>query len=255
VRLEVLGCSGGIGRGLRTTSLAIDDDILIDCGTGIGDLPVERLREIRRVFLTHAHLDHVAGLPLLADTVFDTLKSRPLAVHCEDHTHQVLREHIFNWRIWPDFFVLPRGQEPALHHVPFHPGDVWEDGERRVEAIRMEHTVPAMGYFISNGRSAIAFTGDTTRTERFWQVLNARPRLDVLIIECAFGNEDIEVCRLAKHYCPTILAEELERLEHDPLICITHLKPGCEQAIFEQVERAIGGRRLLRLRGGEHFDL
>ncbi len=255
MRLEVLGCSGGIGRGLRTTSLAVDDDMLIDCGTGIGDLSVERLKRISRVFLTHAHLDHIAGLPLLADTIFDTLNRRPLAVHCEDQTHETLRRHIFNWQIWPDFFVLPRGREPALHHVPFHPGDVWEDDTRQVRAIRMEHTVPAMGYYVSNGRSAVAFTGDTTQTRTFWDVLNAQPRLDLLIIECAFGNEDIDVCRAAKHYCPAMLAEDLERLEHDPLVCITHLKPGCEREIFAQIEAAVTGRRLLRLRGGERFDL
>ena len=33
MRIEVLGCSGGIGPGLRTTSLMLDGHSLIDAGT------------------------------------------------------------------------------------------------------------------------------------------------------------------------------------------------------------------------------
>ena len=38
MRLKILGCSGGIGGTLRTTSMLLDEDILIDAGTGVGDL-------------------------------------------------------------------------------------------------------------------------------------------------------------------------------------------------------------------------
>ena len=39
MRLRVLGCSGGIGgRHLRTTSFLVDNDVLIDAGTGVGEL-------------------------------------------------------------------------------------------------------------------------------------------------------------------------------------------------------------------------
>ena len=60
MRFEVLGCSGGVGASLRTTSFLIDEDILIDAGTGATDLTLTRLAKIDHVFLTHSHLDHVA---------------------------------------------------------------------------------------------------------------------------------------------------------------------------------------------------
>ena len=42
MKVRVLGCSGGIGgRSLRTTSLLVDDDILIDAGTGLTELPLD----------------------------------------------------------------------------------------------------------------------------------------------------------------------------------------------------------------------
>ena len=39
MRLTVLGCYGGIGGLRRTTALLLDDDILIDVGSGAGDNP------------------------------------------------------------------------------------------------------------------------------------------------------------------------------------------------------------------------
>jgi hypothetical protein len=43
MKLRILGCSGGIGRDLRTTSMLLDHDILIDAGTGVGDLSIDEL--------------------------------------------------------------------------------------------------------------------------------------------------------------------------------------------------------------------
>jgi hypothetical protein len=75
MKLRVLGCSGGIGgiggRHLRTSSFLVDHDILIDAGTGVAELSVSELAGIDHVFLTHAHLDHIASLPLMIDTVAD----------------------------------------------------------------------------------------------------------------------------------------------------------------------------------------
>jgi len=68
IKLKILGCSGGIGgEHLRTTSLLVDDDVLIDAGTGVGDLSIAEMARIDHVFLTHTHLDHIACLPLMID--------------------------------------------------------------------------------------------------------------------------------------------------------------------------------------------
>ena len=53
MRLRVLGCSGGIGgRHLRTTSFLVDSDVLIDAGTGVGDLSLAELSLIDHIFLS-----------------------------------------------------------------------------------------------------------------------------------------------------------------------------------------------------------
>src|SRR5690606_831156 len=102
MKFRVLGCSGGIGARARTTSFLVDEDILIDAGTGVEDLSIEELARIDHVFLTHSHLDHIAALPLLVDSV-GGMRDKPLVVHALPETIVALRTHIFNWTIWPDF--------------------------------------------------------------------------------------------------------------------------------------------------------
>src|SRR5690606_38387190 len=100
MRLRILGCSGGIGGShLRTTSMLLDDDVLIDAGTGVGELSIAELQAIDHVFLTHSHLDHIATIPFLVDTV-GQLRELPLVVHGLPETLEALRTHIFNWSIW-----------------------------------------------------------------------------------------------------------------------------------------------------------
>ena len=76
MKVRVLGCSGAIAKDCRTTSFLIDGDVLVDAGTGVGELTLDEMRRVDHVFLTHAHLDHIASLPLMIDTTqMDVLES------------------------------------------------------------------------------------------------------------------------------------------------------------------------------------
>ncbi len=124
MKLTVLGCSGGIGSGRHTTSLLVDDDILIDAGSGITTLDFEQLLKIDHVFLTHAHLDHVLGLPLLLDSVGD-LRGAPVTVHALPEVLEVLSTHLFNWHLWPDFRDIPSAEAPWLRFEPLGFGEAF----------------------------------------------------------------------------------------------------------------------------------
>lgn len=254
MRIKILGCSGGIGAELRTTSLLIDNDILIDAGTGLGDLGLDAMRRIRHVFLTHSHLDHTAGLPLLVDTIFDSLKE-PLTVYGRAETLEAVRKHIFNWVMWPDFAELPAKHSPVLAYKPLKLGQRHSLEGRTLHMVEVNHTVPGAGYIIEHAGRVFAFSGDTFTNDSFWAAVNAYPRVDVLMVETAFANANQTLADLAKHYCPKSLAADLAKLKHDPDIYITHLKPGGEDAIFAEIVAALPKRRLHRLRGGEVFDL
>ena len=150
MKVRILGCSGGIGgRHLRTTSLLVDNDILIDAGTGVGDLAIAELAQIDHVFITHSHLDHVASLPFMVDTVGD-MRSRPVIVHAPEATLEIIRTHIFNWAIWPDFSVIPSAEKPFMRFDPIRVGESLDIDGRKVVPLPANHTVPAVGYHLSS---------------------------------------------------------------------------------------------------------
>jgi ribonuclease BN (tRNA processing enzyme) len=255
MRLKILGCSGGIGPDLRTTSLLIDDDILIDCGSGVGDLTVAQQGNIQHIFLTHAHLDHIGFIPFLVDTAFEALIDNPITIHLLENTLDLLRNCIFNWGIWPDFAKLPDAANPVIKYNVITAGQEVTIGNRTIRAIPVTHTQPSLGYRVqSENGGAFAFSGDTKTTDQFWQVLNSYDALDVLIVECAYADHEAELSEVAAHYRPTSLANDLLKLEHQPDIFVAHAKPGQEDAIISQLNSMITDRELKILAREQVFD-
>lgn len=235
MRLRVLGCSGGIGGNLHTTSFLLDHDILIDAGTGIGELSLTELSRINHIFITHAHLDHIASIPLLVDSV-GFMRDRPITLYALEETLEMLRQHIFNWQIWPDFSVIPNPQQPFMCYQPITLGEAVVLQERRITALPANHVVPAVGYHLDSGAASLVFSGDTTTHDALWAEVNQIGNLRHLIIETAFSNSEKTLAVLSKHLCPSLLAAELEKFEGDAEVYITHLKPGEVELIMQEID-------------------
>ncbi|HSD61669.1 MAG TPA: 3',5'-cyclic-nucleotide phosphodiesterase [Burkholderiales bacterium] len=242
MRLRILGCSGGIGGHLRTTSMLLDSDVLIDAGTGVGDLSLSELTLIDHVFVTHSHLDHIAGIPFLVDSV-GGMRDRPLTLHASRATLEIIRRHVFNWEIWPDFTQIPDPADSYLRYQPLELGETVELTGRRITPLPANHTVPAVGFLLDSGKASLAFTGDTTNHDPLWEVVNRVPNLRFLIIETAFCNREKELAVASRHLCPSMLAEELAKLKLRPEIFITHLKPGEIELTMQEIEAAVGALR------------
>ncbi len=255
MRIRVLGCSGGIGAGSRTTALLIDNDVLIDAGTGLGDLELHDIDSIRHVFLTHAHLDHVAGLPMLADRIFEENFETPLTVYAREETLRAVQDHLFNGVIWPDFAQLPSPEKPMLRYCVCSPGDTITIGHRDFYAIDVMHSVPSLGYTVQNSGGVFAVSGDTKTNETLWPVLNACEDLRVLVIEVSFPDEMADLAAIAGHYTPKTLTNDLKRLQHEPEIWLTGMKPGEEERIFEQVIEAAPDKNIQMLSLGKILEV
>jgi ribonuclease BN (tRNA processing enzyme) len=255
MRLRVLGCSGGIGgRHLRTTSMLLDQDILIDAGTGVADLTLAELTPVDHVFLTHSHLDHIASIPFMVDTV-GQMRDKPLTVYAIPATIEILKNHIFNWSIWPDFTQIPSTEEPFLRYRAIELGETIELDGRRITALPANHVVPAIGYQLNSGRGSLVFTGDTTTSDELWPIVNKIANLKYLIIECAFSNKERQLAVMSKHLCPSMLAEELAKLERSAEIFITHLKPGEIELSMEEIEEFAGQYRPRMLQNNQVFEI
>ena len=255
MKVRVLGCSGGIGgRHLRTTSLLLDHDILIDAGTGVEELSLTELKTIDSVFITHSHLDHIAMLPMLVDTVGE-FRNKPLTVYALASTIAILREHVFNWKVWPDFSEIPSVESPFMHFVPVGVGETLLFGTRRVTVLPAVHTVPAVGYLLGSGMASLAFSGDTGENDEFWTALNKAENLRFLIIETAFPDGQKKLAMASRHLCPSLLASELAKLKTSPEIFITHLKPGHIEETMREIEAVAANFRPRMLQNNQMFDL
>ena len=223
MKLRILGCSGGIGGDSDTTSILVDNDILIDAGTGVGNLTMRELIQIDHIFVTHSHLDHIAFIPFLVDTV-GFLKSKPVTVYATEETICILREHMFNWMIWPDFTKIPNAQSPYMRYQSITQGMTVDLSGRKITAVPANHVVPSVGYHVDSGHGSLVFTGDTTTNDAFWRVVNTVDNLKYIIIEVAFCEAKKDIAIRSKHLCPSLLREELEKLKLKAEIYITHLK-------------------------------
>jgi ribonuclease BN (tRNA processing enzyme) len=253
MKLAVLGCSGGIGGDARrTTSFLVDDDVLLDCGTGVGDLPLEVLARIDHVFLTHAHFDHIAFLPLLADSVAE-LRERPIMVHGVAGALEALRRHVFNGTMWPDFTALPP-RAPVLRLCEVEVGDSVQTAGRRITALPAFHSVPALAWCLDSGQGRLVFSGDTRFEYGFVAALNALGPIDHLLIETAFSDEQRDLAMESSHLCPQSLLRLLDALDGTPQLHVSHLKPGLEARIAGQIARGAGRLRPSLLQRGDVFE-
>lgn len=246
MRIQVLGCSGGIEPQNRTTSFLLDDDTLMDAGSGVCDLPLATLQGIHHVFLTHSHFDHLVGLPLLAEGVSRYRAARnlpPIQVYAPAATLECLQRNIFNGHIWPDFTCLPDAARPTLAFVALEEGQaIALPNGRTVEALPAAHNVPAVGYAVCQHADVWAFTGDTGSTPALWHALNqlvARGlRLRWLVAEATFANHHQAFADLTAHYTPQSLAQDIQtHLQQGNFeLHLTHLKPADKADIAHDLD-------------------
>lgn len=253
MKLRILGCSGGIGGNLRTTSLLLDHDVLIDAGTGVGDLSLAEMCAINHVFVTHSHLDHIACLPLLIDSV-GFMRDHPLVIHATKETQAILKEHIFNWEIWPDFTEIPTLHQPLLRYELIELGETVDMGGRKITPLPANHIVPAVSFWIDSGKTSLVFSGDTTTCDALWESVNRIRNLEYLIVETAFSNAEKELAVVSRHLCPSLLDEELRKLKLDPKIYITHLKPGEVELTMQEISECVKNFVPKMLQNGQIFE-
>jgi ribonuclease BN (tRNA processing enzyme) len=234
--------------------MLLDHDVLIDAGTGVGNLSVNELAQIDHIFVTHSHMDHVTSIPFLVDTV-GWMRKKPVVLYAIADTMEILRKHLFNWKLWPDFSEIPDRTNPVMRYEIVSLGSPVVINGRTITPLPANHVVPAVGYQVDSGRASMVFTGDTTTNDALWKEVNKISNLKYLIIETALSDRERNLAVASKHLCPALLAEELGKLKLTPEIYITHLKPREAELIMQEVETRVKERKPSMLRNNQVFEL
>jgi len=201
---------------------------------------------IKAYFISHPHLDHVAGL--IINSPEDSSKSIYGLPFCLD----VLKEKYFSWASWANFG--DEGEKPALkkyHYAPMTPGTevTVTPTLLSVTAYPLSHGAPyqSTAYLVRSGEQYLLYLGDTgadtvehsDKLRLLWQAVAPLVRsgkLRGIFIEVSFPDEQPEKL-LFGHLTPKLLGGELSELAglagangvRGLPVVITHRKPSGDQ--------------------------
>ena len=284
----VLGGSGGLVEGDLTAILVSRADrteyIALDLGTLYGGLQRASLpafsgskwndagellkHHLHGAFISHPHLDHVAGL------VIGSPELTKLNVYGLGSTVEALRTHAFGSALWANFTDEGPGAIGRIHLTELTPGTpVSIDAPGlKVEAIPLSHAgVTSTAFLVESDDAALLYLGDTGpdavegrgRLAALWQrvkPLVASGRLRAIFVEASFPDPRDEKL-LFGHLTPKWIMQELESLGPVTLV-ITHVKPSLERgadarkSVAEQLRPLEQrGVRVLMPEGGQRFGL
>jgi ribonuclease BN (tRNA processing enzyme) len=248
MKIKVLGCSGAALPGHHLPGLLVDGKILFDAGSLTNVLDVKAQLKIENIFITHAHLDHVIGIPFLADNIIirnirhkvNILGIRPVV--------RTIKKDLLNSSVWPDFTVIPRIQNGILNLIELKASQSVKINDYTITPYKVNHSVPAVGYLVEDKRKRRFFyTGDTGPFDATWNKLGTEP-LHCLIIEVSFPNRMRKIAIQTGHLTPQLLRKELLKVKQVPeRIYITHLKLQYFKTIKKELQQLrINNLRLLR---------
>ena len=156
-----------------------------------------------------------------------------------------MRAHFFNERIWPDFSAIPTAEDPVLRLRRLEPDEPSPVGPHLTAIpVLVDHTVPACGFIVHDGASALVFSGDTGPTKRLWEVARDLGNVRAIIVETSFPNRLERLAEVSGHLTPAGLARELDRMPPCP-VWVYHIKPMFYDETVDELAKLDGAVRVL----------
>lgn len=252
--LRVLGASGAEFPGFNPPAFLIDGAFLLDAGTIGAVLDEDAQWDIRDILLTHSHLDHIRGIPFLADNIIMKNKKHSVTIMGIPATLDTLKTHLLNGTVWPDFTKIPNAENPVLKLKPITLNKAFKLNGYKFTAYHVSHTVPAVGYVVESpdGRRLL-YTGDTGPSNEIWRAA-AKP-LHAAIIEVSMPNDMHDMAILTGHLTADLLEVELAKMKLQPdMILITHPKPQ-HLKVIEAELKALKRKSIRLLKSGDRIEV
>ena len=251
MKIKVVGCSGAEFPGHKTPSFLLNDEIIFDAGSFTGVLDEKAQMRIKHIFITHAHLDHIMSIPFLADNIIVSEKQNKVSLYSVPPVLRMIKEHLLNSALWPDFTIIPKPDNAILNLVKLSTGKSIRVNSYTITPYEVNHTVPAVGYLVQDDKGKRFFyTGDTGPSARTWDKLSNK-EIDCLIIDVSFPNSLSAMALRSGHLTPELLIKEMAKMQQKPeKVCITHLKPQYFKIIKDEL-KALGIKNLRILEDGD----
>jgi cAMP phosphodiesterase len=217
----------GIAKAVANKTFAVSADVVLR-------------KYIKGYFISHAHLDHLAGMVM--NSPDDTTKN----IYGLKSTLETLKTHYFTWESWANF--ADDGGAPQLkkyHYQPLEPGSetAIENTEMQVQAFPLSHSnLTSTAFLVRSKDNYILYLGDTGADEieksqnlhNLWAAvapLVKAKKLKAILIEVSFPNEQPDKS-LFGHLTPRLLMNEMTALSNlagvslqGLNVVVTHLKP------------------------------
>jgi ribonuclease BN (tRNA processing enzyme) len=216
------------------SSYLINGSVAVDAGcVGLHGTPQEQ-GLVRHVFLTHAHADHTASLPVFLENVWTGSDTCPV-IYGSRETLDSLQRHMFNGVIWPDFVDLSRRMPPFLALSTLESEVPVEAEGLRVTPVMVDHLIPTFGFVISDGSSAVIFGGDSGATRRLWEVAHETPGLKAVFLEASFPNSMTRLAEVSRHLTPEMFGAEAAKIPAGVKIIAVHLKVRYREELIREL--------------------
>lgn len=219
MKIIFLGTGGYHPNQRRHTAgvLLPDAGILFDAGSGLFRLVDHLSTPTLRIFLSHAHLDHIAGLTYLL-VPFAKGKLSAVSVHADAKTIAAVQEHLFAEQVFP---VMPAFEFVELGERAI----VLDDGVKVLHQPLPSHPGGSCGFRVewrNDGRAkSLAYITDTAVDGSYNDFVRG---VDLLIHECYFADDMQEWGQRTGHSCTSQVARLAAATGVKRLI-LTHIDP------------------------------
>lgn len=239
MRIRTLGCHGGELPNFRTTSFLINRKIILDAGAITGVLNLKEQLAVEHVILTHAHADHCRDILFLADNSV-SVNGNGFVVYGMPVVLGSVKQHLLNWHIWPDFTEIPSKDKPIIRMQEMESESTIEIGGLQVTLCLVNHTVPASGVILDDGKSSVVFSSDTAPTDRIWEMASRKNNLKAVFIECSYPDDKKELALLSRHLTPKLVKGEIRKIHRDVAVYAYHIKPQFYRQVVRELKQYKG---------------
>ena len=222
-----------------------DDLIIIDGGTGLRQLGYSlmahefgRGQGVAHIFLTHAHWDHLQGIPFFNPAFVAGNKLIFYAVNRDP------REYLEHQQVSPTFFPISVSQMAAdLSFVTLREGETVSIGRCDITNMALYHPGTAYAYRFDDGESVFVFASDgeykSLDDDGLRRFVDFFHNADALAFDCQYSLRDVLLSKADWGHSSAMIGVEIaERAQAKKLITTHYDAPDTDDQIYGVAESA-----------------